>query len=95
MFMARPRHVGFTLDSDTPYSGGILDLRESGPTLIEPPPGPLVGSVGVTITRTRLASAGGPRASTGRTPSRRRRPGGGARDEALHGRVVGSARGVR
>ena len=28
MVLAQPRHVGFTLNSDTPYAGGILDLRE-------------------------------------------------------------------
>ena len=44
-FIAGPRHVGFTLNSDTPYSGGILDLRASGPMVIELPPGPLVGLV--------------------------------------------------
>jgi hypothetical protein len=41
--MAQPRHVGFTLNSDTPYAGGILDLRASGPMVVELPPGPLVG----------------------------------------------------
>jgi hypothetical protein len=43
LVVARPRHVGFTLNSDTPYAGGILDLREPGPMVIELPPGPLVG----------------------------------------------------
>jgi hypothetical protein len=43
LVMAQPRHVGFTLNSDTPYAGGILDLRESGPMVVELPPGPLVG----------------------------------------------------
>jgi hypothetical protein len=43
LVMARPRHVGFTLNSDTPYAGGILDLRASGPMVVELPPGPLVG----------------------------------------------------
>lgn len=43
LVMAQPRHVGFTLNSDTPYAGGILDLRESGPIVVELPPGPLVG----------------------------------------------------
>jgi hypothetical protein len=43
MVVAMPRHVGFTLNSDTPYAGGILDLRESGPMVVELPPGPLVG----------------------------------------------------
>jgi hypothetical protein len=45
LFIARPRHIGFTLNSDTPYSGGILDLRESGPMVIDVPPGALVGLV--------------------------------------------------
>jgi len=43
LVVAGPRHVGFTLNSDTPYAGGILDLRESGPMVVELPPGPLVG----------------------------------------------------
>jgi len=43
LVVAQPRHVGFTLNSDTPYACGILDLRESGPVVIELPPGPLVG----------------------------------------------------
>jgi hypothetical protein len=43
LVMAQPRHVGFTLNSDTPYAGGLLDLRESGPMVVELPPGPLVG----------------------------------------------------
>src|SRR5690349_3736324 len=30
LVMAQPRHVGFTLNSDTPYAAGILDLRDSG-----------------------------------------------------------------
>ncbi|WP_328954470.1 DUF1254 domain-containing protein [Kitasatospora purpeofusca] len=45
LFVARPHHLGFTLNSDTPYSGGILDLRKSGPLVIDLPPGPLVGLV--------------------------------------------------
>jgi hypothetical protein len=45
LLLASPRHVGFTLNSDTPYSGGVLDLRKSGPIVIELPPGPLVGLV--------------------------------------------------
>jgi hypothetical protein len=43
LVMAQPRHVGFTLNSDTPYAGGILDLRAAGPMVVELPPGPLVG----------------------------------------------------
>ena len=42
---AHPRHTGFTLNSDTPYAGGILNLHESGPMVVELPPGPLVGLV--------------------------------------------------
>jgi hypothetical protein len=45
MIVAQPRHVGFTLNSDTPYAGGVLDLSESGPIVIEVPRGPLIGLV--------------------------------------------------
>ncbi|MER8042459.1 DUF1254 domain-containing protein [Streptomyces sp. NPDC094032] len=45
LVVARPHHVGFTLNSDTPYLGGGLDLRKSGPLVIELPAGPLVGLV--------------------------------------------------
>ncbi|WP_246697073.1 DUF1254 domain-containing protein [Rhizobium sp. WYCCWR 11146] len=38
-----PKHVGFTLNSDTPYGGMILDLKD-GPLVIEVPPGPLLGA---------------------------------------------------
>jgi hypothetical protein len=37
----QPKHVGFTLNSDTPYAPLILDLSE-GPMAIEFPPGPLI-----------------------------------------------------
>ncbi len=40
----RPRHVGYTLNSDTPYGAVLLDLH-IGPIVIELPPGPLVGAV--------------------------------------------------
>jgi hypothetical protein len=40
----QPRHVGFTLNSDTPYGGILLDLH-GGPMVIELPPGPLIGAV--------------------------------------------------
>jgi hypothetical protein len=39
---ARPHHVGFTLNSDTPYAGGVLDLK-GGPYVVELPPGPFIG----------------------------------------------------
>ncbi|MEU1226198.1 DUF1254 domain-containing protein [Streptomyces sp. NPDC005828] len=45
ILVARPLHVGFTLNSDTPYLGGGLDLRKGGPLVIELPAGPLVGLV--------------------------------------------------
>lgn len=41
---ARPRHLGFTLNSDTPYGNIPLDLH-AGPMLLELPPGPLLGTV--------------------------------------------------
>lgn len=36
-----PRHVGLTLNSDTPYAAALLDVRD-GPMVIELPPGPLI-----------------------------------------------------
>lgn len=39
----KPRHVGFTLNSDTPYGAVLLDLHV-GPLVIELPPGPLLGA---------------------------------------------------
>lgn len=39
----QPRHVGFTLNSDTPYGGMLLDLHD-GPLVIEVPEGPLLGA---------------------------------------------------
>jgi hypothetical protein len=42
--VAQPRHLGFTLNSDTPYAGGVLDLS-AGPMVIELPPGALIGLV--------------------------------------------------
>ena len=41
---AAPRHIGFTLNSDTPYSGGAIDLS-GGPMVIELPPGAYIGLV--------------------------------------------------
>jgi hypothetical protein len=37
----QPKHVGLTLNSDTPYAPLLLDLRV-GPMVIELPPGPLI-----------------------------------------------------
>ncbi len=39
----KPLHVGFTLNSDTPYGPILLDLS-AGPFVIELPPGPLIGA---------------------------------------------------
>jgi hypothetical protein len=41
---AGPRQVGFTLNSDTPYGSGVLDLS-NGPMMIDLPPGPYIGLV--------------------------------------------------
>ncbi len=38
---SKPKHVGFTLNSDTPYAPLLLDLSQ-GPMVIELPPGPLI-----------------------------------------------------
>jgi len=40
----QPRHVGYTLNSDTPYGAMLLDLH-AGPMVIKIPAGPLVGAV--------------------------------------------------
>ena len=37
----QPKHVGFTLNSDTPYAPLLLDLSQ-GPMVVELPPGPLI-----------------------------------------------------
>jgi len=41
---AGPRQICFTLNSDTPYGSGVLDVS-NGPMVIELPPGPLIGLV--------------------------------------------------
>ena len=41
--LAQPHHVGFTLNSDTPYLGAGIDLSTGGPIVVEVPAGPLVG----------------------------------------------------
>ncbi|WP_213958970.1 MULTISPECIES: DUF1254 domain-containing protein [unclassified Variovorax] len=41
---AGPRQVGFTLNSDTPYGSGVVDVSQ-GPMVIELPPGPYIGLV--------------------------------------------------
>jgi hypothetical protein len=37
----QPKHVGYTLNSDTPYAPLLLDLTD-GPMVIDMPPGPLI-----------------------------------------------------
>jgi hypothetical protein len=39
----RPKHVGYTLNSDTPYGAILLDLSV-GPLVVELPAGPLLGA---------------------------------------------------
>ena len=41
---AGPRQIGFTLNSDTPYGSGVIDVS-GGPVVIELPPGPYIGLV--------------------------------------------------
>jgi len=40
-----PRHTLFTGNSDTPYFGMAIDLKQTGPMVIELPPGPFLGIV--------------------------------------------------
>lgn len=40
-----PRHTLFTGNSDTPYMGAVLNLKEAGPMVIELPPGGYLGIV--------------------------------------------------
>jgi hypothetical protein len=40
-----PRHLMFTGNSDTPYVGAVLDLRQAGPMVIELPAGDYLGIV--------------------------------------------------
>jgi len=45
IFSGAPRHLLFTGNSDTPYMGGVVNLKETGPLVIELPPGPYLGVV--------------------------------------------------
>lgn len=40
-----PRHVLFTGNSDTPYMGGVFNLKETGPLVIDLPPGAYLGII--------------------------------------------------
>ena len=37
----KPKHIGFTLNSDTPYAPLLMDLK-NGPIVVEVPKGPLI-----------------------------------------------------
>ena len=45
MMACGPRHIMFTGNSDTPYMGGTVNLQQTGPVVIELPPGPYLGIV--------------------------------------------------
>lgn len=59
-----PRHVGFTLNSDTPYGGFLLDLHV-GPIVVELPPGLLLG-VSLDINQRWVADLGIPGPDAGK-----------------------------
>lgn len=59
-----PKHVGFTLNSDTPYGAILLDLN-AGPLVIEVPPGPLLGAA-LDINQRWIADMGLPGPDAGR-----------------------------
>jgi hypothetical protein len=40
-----PRHVLFTGNADTPYMGGVFNLKEAWPLVVELPPGPYLGII--------------------------------------------------
>jgi hypothetical protein len=60
----KPRHVGFTLNSDTPYAPLLMDLK-GGPMVVEVPPGPLI-IVSMDINQRWVADMGLPGPNAGR-----------------------------
>jgi hypothetical protein len=42
---ANPLQTVFTANADTPYGAGAIDLRQTGPVVVELPPGPFIGVV--------------------------------------------------
>ena len=60
----KPRHVGFTLNSDTPYGPVMLDLSQ-GPMVIEIPPGPLI-VVAIDVNQRWVADMGVPGPDAGK-----------------------------
>ncbi|MDY0976954.1 DUF1254 domain-containing protein [Massilia sp. CFBP9012] len=60
----KPRHVGFTYNSDTPYAPIMLDLRD-GPFVIELEPGPLI-VVAIDVNQRWVADMGVPGPDAGK-----------------------------
>jgi len=60
----QPKHVGFTLNSDTPYAPLLMDLSE-GPMVVELPPGPLI-CVSMDINQLWVADLGLPGPAAGK-----------------------------
>jgi hypothetical protein len=60
----QPKHVGFTLNSDTPYAPVLLDLS-NGPMVIEMPPGPLI-AIAMDINQRWIADMGLPGPDAGK-----------------------------
>ncbi|HEY7212009.1 MAG TPA: DUF1254 domain-containing protein [Bryobacteraceae bacterium] len=61
---SQPKHVGFTLNSDTPYAPLLLDLAD-GPMVVELPPGPLI-CIAMDINQRWVADLGLPGPSAGK-----------------------------
>ncbi|HTO54744.1 MAG TPA: DUF1254 domain-containing protein [Myxococcota bacterium] len=61
---SQPRHLGFTLNSDTPYGPILLDLSD-GPMVIELPPGPLI-VVAIDVNQRWIADMGVPGPDAGK-----------------------------
>ncbi|MGB6191960.1 MAG: DUF1254 domain-containing protein, partial [Terracidiphilus sp.] len=61
---SQPKHVGFTLNSDTPYAPGLIDLSD-GPIVVELPPGPLI-CIAMDINQQWIADLGLPGPSAGK-----------------------------
>ena len=59
-----PKHVGLTLNSDTPYAPLLIDVRD-GPIVIELPPGPLI-CIAMDINQRWVADMGLPGPDQGR-----------------------------
>src|SRR5215831_2368090 len=60
----KPMHVGFTLNSDTPYAPLIMDLSD-GPMVVELPPGPLI-CIAMDVNQLWVADLGLPGPSAGK-----------------------------